>query len=65
MNVIDVEVDKVELLRHFVDPFNHQNMVCKRIHAIRIEPECLIASGNEASVSYRVATGKQGDVVSE
>src|SRR4029077_12527565 len=65
VQIIDVEVYEVELVRHFVDPFNHQNMVCKRVHAVRIEPEGLRASRNESSVRYRVATGKQGYIMSE
>jgi hypothetical protein len=60
-----VKVDQIEFIRVIENLFHHQSMMCNRIDAIGIEPKRLLARGNQPRVGYRVAAGKQGDVMPE
>ena|ERR1700730_5811593 len=65
MKIIDVKVDQIELIRIVKNLFHHQSVMCNGIDAIGIEPKRFFARGNQPCVGYRVATGKQGNVVPE
>jgi hypothetical protein len=63
MQVVDVKMQHVELVRGPKHLLEHPDMMRKRVNRVGIEPERTLAHGLEPGRCHRIAAREQGDVV--
>ncbi len=58
MKVVDMKMNQVKVLCVAEDFLHHQDVVCQRINAIRIQSQSLLAGRHQARITDGIATGK-------
>ena len=58
-----MKMDDVEMARLAEDQFHQPDMVRQRLAALGVAPQGALAARHQARAGYRIAAGKQRDVV--
>ena len=63
MQVVQMKMDDVEICRFPEYLFDHEHMVSYGIYAFPVKTQCPAADRDKARIGYRIAAGKQRDLV--
>ena len=65
MQIVGMKMNDIEIFSPAENVLDHQHMVRQRIHTIRIQPQRPLAAFHQFRVRYRIAAGKQSDIMAE